>query len=176
MLVGEVFLEDGKRLPSVGDKIIDEVNDMKVLEGSFLFQLPNGTPVSLVKLEDGRELLLQGDTLVERIGEKKIVRVVEGCNGFLPDGTLVGAALLEDNKVVFFRGDELLDSIHGEKITGVGYNLRPLPDGTVEGKLEYGGSGTPSSGMEMRFTCPSHYSQVPRSDSICPILLLTIFP
>ncbi|MBO3832356.1 MAG: hypothetical protein FGF51_03095 [Candidatus Brockarchaeota archaeon] len=139
MLAGEAFLEDGRQVPFVEDKLMDEVHGMKVLEGSFLFQLPNGTPVSFVKLEDGRELLLKGDTLVERIGEKKVVRVVEGCNGFLPDGTLVGAALLEDNKVVFFRGDELLDSIHGEKITGVGYNLRPLPDGTVEGKLEYGG-------------------------------------
>lgn len=139
MLAGEAFLSDGRQVPFVADKVIDEAYGMKVLEGEFLFGLPNGNPVFLVKLDDGRELLLNGDTLIESIRGKKIVGARHV--NFLPDGTLVGMAMLE-SRAVPFRGDNLLEEVQGRKVMGGGLsNLAPLHmlDGTVTGTLSFDG-------------------------------------
>lgn len=39
VLAGEVILEDGRRLPFVGDKVIEEVQSNKIIEGEFRFRL-----------------------------------------------------------------------------------------------------------------------------------------
>ncbi|MBO3798173.1 MAG: hypothetical protein QXZ36_01765 [Thermoproteota archaeon] len=160
MLAGDVSLEDGRQVPFIGDKVIDEVQGMKVLEGSFLFKLPNGEPVSLIKLEDGRELLLKGETLIESIGGKKVIKVKYP--SFLPDGTIVGTATLEDGRTLPFRGDTLLEEVPGRKVMNGGLSAMTFFwrfDGTVTGGLaSTERSSYRSSGMGMRSTCLSHYS------------------
>ncbi|MEM2940520.1 MAG: hypothetical protein QW304_03095 [Thermoproteota archaeon] len=139
IFAGEACLENGRWIPFIGDKLIDEVNGLKVLEGRFLFKLPNGEPVCLVKLEDGRELLLKGDDLIEKIGGKKVINVGRPIKS-LPDGTLVGSVKLEDGRKLPFRGDTLLEEIKGRKVVGGGLSaLTPLRmlDGTIIGGIVF---------------------------------------